>query len=124
MVGGGRVVGDVELLAEMRPEGRGELRATIRGDVGGNTKAGNPLMYEGLGAVGGGGRGHGNGLHPSGGAINDGEEMSVARRRRQGTHQIDVQVLKAGGGNRYGYRRPVHVAVTLGLQAPLCDFTF
>ena len=130
VVGGGRVVNDVELLAEMRPKSRGELRATIRGDVGGDTKAGDLLMYEGLCAVSGGGRGHGNGLHPAGGLVNDGKEMSVTRRWRQRTHQIDVQVLKACGGDRYGYRRPVHVAMNFGLLAgntllaPLCNFMF
>ena len=86
VVGGGRVVGDVELLAEVRPKGRGELRATIRGDVGGNTKAGDPLMNEGLGTVGGGGRCQRNGLHPACGAVYDGEEVGVACRWRQRTH--------------------------------------
>ena len=117
-------------MAKVRPKSRGELWATVRGDVGGDTKAGNPLMDEGLGTVGGGGRGHRNGFHPAGGAVNDGEEMSVACRRRQRTHQIHVQVLKAGGGDRYGYRGPVHVAVDLGLLAgetmltPLGNLTF
>ena len=123
-------MGDVELLAEVRPQGRGELRATIRGDVGGNTKAGDPLVDEGLGTVGGGGRCHRNGFHPAGGAVDDGEKVSVTCRWWQRTHEINVQVLKAGGGDQYGDRQPVHVAVDFGLLAgktllaPLCNLTF
>ncbi len=108
------MVGNVELVAEMEPESMSELGATVRGDVGGDAKTGDPLMYEGLGAVGCSGRGHGNVLHPADGAVNDGKEMSVACRRRQRTHQIDVQVLKVGEGDQYGYWQPVHVAVNLG----------
>ena len=60
---------DVELSAKAVPESRGELWATVRGDGGGNSEAGNPVVNEG--------RGEGNGLRPTGSTVNDGEEMGM-----------------------------------------------
>ena len=60
MVGSGGLMSDVEEAAEVEPEGGSKLRAAIRGDDGGNTKARDPGVNEGRSAVGGGGGGERN----------------------------------------------------------------
>ena len=56
MIGGGGAVVDVELVAKAVPESRGELWAVVRGDCGGSSKAGDPVVDEGRGTgVSGGG---------------------------------------------------------------------
>ena len=77
MVGGGGAVLDVELGTKAVPESRGELRAPVRGDGGGYSKAGNPVVNEGGGTSIGSGGGEGNGFWPTGGAVNNGEEMGM-----------------------------------------------
>lgn len=71
MVSRGGVVGDIEKGAEVGPEGRGELGASIRGDMVGNTMVGDPVMNQGGSTVGGGGGAKWNGCRPAGGAIDD-----------------------------------------------------
>ena len=51
MIGGGRLVSDVEKAAEVKPERGGKLRALVRGDDGGNTKAGDPGVNEGSSTI-------------------------------------------------------------------------
>ena len=60
MIGGSGAVLDVELSAKAVPESRGELWAMVRGDSGGNSEAGNPVVNEGrcTGIGGGGGDGY------------------------------------------------------------------
>ena len=77
VIGGGRAVLDMECGAKAVLEGRGELWATVRGDSGGNAKAGNLVVNEGSSTGVGCGGGEGNGLRPSGSAVNDGEEVSM-----------------------------------------------
>ena len=77
MVGGGGAVLYVELTAEAVPESRGELGTTVRGDGGGNTKAGNPVVNEGSCTGISGGGGERNGFRPQGCPVNDGEEMGM-----------------------------------------------
>lgn len=55
VIGSGGMMGNVEKGAEVGPEGGSELRAAVRSDVGGNTVVGDPVVDEGLCAVGGGG---------------------------------------------------------------------
>ena len=77
MIGGGGAVLDVELAAKAVPESRGELGTTVRGDGSGNAKAGNPVVNEGSCTGIGGGGGEGNGFWPTGGSVNDSEEMGT-----------------------------------------------
>ena len=77
VIGDSRAVLDMELGAKAVPEGRGELWAMVRGDSGGNAKAGNPVVNEGSGAGVRGGGGEGHGLRPPGSAVDDGEEVSM-----------------------------------------------
>lgn len=86
VIGGGRMMGDVEGLAEVGPEAGSELRAAIGGEVGRDAKASDPVVNEGVGAVGGGGGGERNGFTPAGGAIHDGEEVGMACRGWQGAY--------------------------------------
>ena len=53
------------------------MRAPVRGDSGGYSKASNPVVNEGSGTSIGGGGGEGNGLWPTGGAVNNGKEMGI-----------------------------------------------
>ena len=56
MVGGGGAVLDMEWATKAVPESRGELRAPVRGDGGGYSKTGNPVVNEGgFTSIGGGG---------------------------------------------------------------------
>ena len=82
-------------------ENPGQLVVPGRCDFPG-TKSHFETMNEGLGTVGRCSRDHENGLHPSGGAVNDGEKMCVSCRGGQGTYQIHVKMLKVSGGNRNG----------------------
>ena len=85
---------DVELSAKAVPESRGELWATVRGDGGGNSEAGNPVVNEGrctLTGISGGG-GEGNGLRPTGGMVNDGEEMGMLGGGGERAKEIHVNV--------------------------------
>ena len=77
MICGGGAVLDVELGAKAVPESRGELWAMVRGDCGGNSKSGGPVVDEGRGTGVGGGGGKRNGFWPMGGTVNDGEEMGM-----------------------------------------------
>ena len=77
MVGSGGAVLDVELAAKAVPESGGELRASVRGDGGGHSKAGNPVVNEGSCTSISSGGGEGNSFRPTGGAVNDGEEMGM-----------------------------------------------
>jgi len=89
MIGGGGVVCDVEKGAKVGPEGGGELRTTVRGDVARHTVARDPVVNE----VGGSGSGgEGNGVDPAGGAVHDGEKMGVSLGGRERTNQVDVKV--------------------------------
>ena len=83
---------DVELTAKAVPEGRGELGATVRGDGGGNSEAGNPVVNEGRCTGIGGGGGEGNGLRPTGGTVNDGEEMGMLGGGGERANEIHVNV--------------------------------
>ena len=78
VVGRGPMMPDPKNCAQALPEARDKLRATVRGQMGGDPKTGDPVGDEGVGAVGGGGGGHGNGLRPPGGAVQDGEEIFSA----------------------------------------------
>ena len=53
------------------------MRAPVRGDGGGYSKAGNPVVNEGGSTSIGGGGGEGNGFWPTGGVVNNGEEMGM-----------------------------------------------
>ena len=57
VIGGGGAVLNMELSAKVMPESGGELGTTVRGDGGGNSKAGNPVVNESscTGISGGGG---------------------------------------------------------------------
>ena len=77
MVGGGGAVLDVELATKAVPESRCELRAPVRGDGVGHTKVGNPVVDEGSCTSISGGGGEGDSFWPTGGAVNDGEEMGM-----------------------------------------------
>ena len=77
MVGGGGVVLDVELATKAVPESRGELRVPFKGDGVGHPKVGNPVVNEGGCTSIGSGGGEGNSFWPTGGAVNNGEEMGM-----------------------------------------------
>jgi hypothetical protein len=70
------------------------LWATVRGDNCRKTKAGNPGSEESGGAIGGGGRGKWDNFRPTGGAVNDGEEVSETMGRRKWAYEVNVNVGK------------------------------
>jgi len=117
MVGCGGAVGDVEGVAEVRPEGRGELRATIRSDDGRDAETSNPVVDEGVCAVGGGGRGERYRVWPASGAVDDGEKVCVTRGMRKGTDQVNVNVRKLLGRDRNDLGRNGGVLVNFGALA-------
>jgi hypothetical protein len=61
---------NIEESAEGFPKCGSELRATVRGDDVGNTKAGNPCVKQSGGTVGGGGGRKGNNFWPACGTVN------------------------------------------------------
>ena len=82
----------VELTAKAVPESRGELWATVRGDGGGKSEAGNPVVNKGRCTGIGGGGGEGNGLRPTRGAVYDGEEMGMLGGGGERANEIHVNV--------------------------------
>ena len=77
MIGGSRLVRDVEVRAKGDPEGRGELRIAVRSDSIRHTKTGDPVMHQRGGAILCHGGGQRNGLRPTGSAVNNGEKVGV-----------------------------------------------
>ena len=92
VISSGRVMLDVELVAEPMSEGRSELRAAVRGDGGRDTKAGTPVVNEGSCAGVGSGGGERNGLGPAGGGVNDGKEVCVLGRGWERADQVNVDM--------------------------------
>ena len=92
MVGGGGAVLDMELATKAVPESRGELRASVRGDGGGYSKTGNPVVNEGGCTSIGGGGGEGNSFWPTRSAVNNGEEMGMLGGGRKGAYKIHMNV--------------------------------
>ena len=76
---------DVEEAAEVEPEGGCKLWSPVRGDDGWNAKPRDPGMDEGGSAIGGGGGREESSFRPSGGAVNDSEEVGITSRRGEGT---------------------------------------
>ena len=85
MVGSGGLMSDVEEAAEVEPEGGSKLWSPVRGDDGWNAKPRDPGMDEGGSAIGGGGGREESSFRPSGGAVNDSEEVGITSRRGEGT---------------------------------------
>ncbi len=73
VIGSGGVMCDVEEGAKMGPQSRGELRASVGGDMRRNTMASNPVMYQGRSAVCGGGRRQGDSIRPAGSPVQGAE---------------------------------------------------
>ena len=67
----------MELGAKAVPESGGELGAAVRGDGGGDTEAGDLVVDKGRGTGVSGGGGKGNGFWPTGGTVNNSEEMGM-----------------------------------------------
>ena len=111
MVGGGGLMRDVEARAERSPESRGELRTSVGSDDVRYTKTSNPMMHQGGGTVIGGGGGQRNSLRPTGGSVDDGEQVGVARRGRKGTYQVHMNVGETSNWERNDRRAKVSVMV-------------
>ena len=108
---------DVKGVAEVRPEGRGEWRATIRSDDGWDAKTSNLVMDQGVYAVGGGGRGKRYRVWPASSAIYNGEQVGVTEGMRKGTNQVNVNVGKFLGRDWNVVGRNGGVAMDLGALA-------
>ena len=78
MVGGGEAVLDTLLLADVGPDGGGELMSLVRGELSWHAKAHHPCGDEGIGAHRGLHVLEGDSLNPAGSAINHREEVSAA----------------------------------------------
>ncbi len=62
-----------------------------------------------------GGRGRKrNSLNPTGGSVNDGENVGVALRGRKGSYQVNMNVGKTTGRDRNGNRGRGNVFVNFG----------
>ena len=86
VIGGGGLVRDIEVRTERDPQVRGELWATVRSDSVWHTKTGDPMMNQSGSTVRCHGGGQGNGLRPTGSAVNNSEEVGVARRGGEGAN--------------------------------------
>ena len=79
MVGGGRLVRDVEVRAEGNLQGRGELGLRLEVIISGTPKTRNPVVNQSGGTVRRHGGGQRNGFRPARSAVNKGEEVGVSR---------------------------------------------
>jgi hypothetical protein len=117
MIGSGGLVVNIEERAKVGPEGGSKLRATVRSNNSRKTKAGNPGGEEGGGAVGGGSRGKWDNFRPSGGAVNDGEEVSETVGRRKWANEVNMNVGKFLWWDRNVLWDSVSVVMNLGALA-------
>jgi len=117
VVGSGLVVDDPEDGAQALPHGGDKLGAAIGGQMGGDSKTGDPVGDEGVGTVGGGDGGHGDGLGPPGGAVHDGEQVLSPGGGRQGPNQVYVEVAEPPGGDRNGLHWGLRMAGDLASLA-------
>ncbi len=82
-----------------------------------NTKTGNPSGTQGIGTgVSGRGRKR-NSLNPTGGSVNDGENVGVPLRGRKRSDQVNMNVGKTTGRDRNRNRGRRDVFVNLGSLA-------
>ena len=112
--GSGLMMDDPKDCTQALPKGRDKLGATIRGQMGWDSKTGDPVHNEGVGTVGGGGGGHGDGLRPPGGEVHDGEEVLGPGGGRQAPDEVHMEVAKPPGGHGddldWGLRMPGDLA--------------
>ena len=90
------------------------MGAPNRSDVGRHAMAGNPMMNKCLGALSGGSVLERNGVGPAGRTVNNGEKMGKTSRRREGAHQINMEVGKpfCRDGNGLGWE--LNMAMNFG----------
>jgi hypothetical protein len=106
--------GNVEERGKVGPKGRHKLGTAVRGDGMRNTKAGNPSGTQGI-RTGACGRGRKrDSLDPTGGAINDGENVGVVLGGRKGANEVNMNVGKSTGRNRNRSRRWRNVLMDFG----------
>jgi hypothetical protein len=82
-----------------------------------NAKTGNEGGKEGFSTGFGGSGGKRSCFKPSGGAVNDGENVCVALRWRKSANQVNVNVGETTGRNGNGLRRGRDVSVDFCLLA-------
>jgi hypothetical protein len=85
---------NIEESAEGFPKCGSELRATVRGDDVGNTKAGNPCVKQSGGTVGGGGGRKGNNFWPACGTVNYSKNVCETLGGGQRANKIYMDVGK------------------------------
>ncbi len=109
--------GNVEEIGKVGPKGRNKLGTAVRGDGMWNTKAGNPSGTQGI-STGACGRGRKrDSLDPTGGPINDGENVGVVLGGRKGANEVNMNVGKTTGRNRNRSRRWGNVLMDFGSLA-------
>ncbi len=115
--GCGGDVGHVEERGKAGPKGGNKLGTTVRGDGMRNTKTGNPSGTQGI-STGLGGRGRKrNSLNPTGGPVNDGENVGMTLRGRKWPYHVNMNVGKTTGRDRNRSRRWGNVPVNFGSLA-------
>ena len=117
MIAGGHGVGDTQCVAEERPDLRCKLHSSVSCDVGRHTKPGNPALHQGICTGPGRCRLERNSLQPSGGSVNDGEDVCVALLGGwQRSHQVKMDVAEPPARDGDGLQRSSRL---LGNLAPL-----
>jgi hypothetical protein len=106
--------GYVEERGKVGPKGRNKLGTAVRGDGIGNTKTGNPSGTQGISTSAGGRGRKRDSFNPTGGPINDGENVGVVLGGRKGANEVNMNVGKTTGRNRNRSRRWRNVLMNFG----------
>ena len=93
MVGRGELVVDAQTRGELIPQVARKLTATVCDDGVRDAKTGDPMTDQGTGTGPGGNIRQGDCLKPPGITVNDGHQIGVTFRLREGPHQVKVQRL-------------------------------
>ena len=114
MVGRGHGVLGPEEVAELLPEGAGELAAAVRDDALRDAVVLDPAGDEGVGTLRCGDALEWDGNQPAGEPVNDSEQVGMALGRRQRTDDVDVQGVELASRRGEGLVGRLAVLLDLG----------
>jgi hypothetical protein len=105
---------DVEQAAQGGPQGGGELGPAVRCYDCRYSESAHPSLKQCICAVYCCSGGDGYRLRPTGGSVNDGEQIGKPFGWRQGAYQVHVDVAEMAGGYRDVLRGYLYMAVDFG----------
>ena len=100
VVGGGPIQLDAERVGHVGPQSRRTLGASVGGYHPGNAETGDPIIHQGGAQRWCRDVGNRDGFQPPSETVDNCQEIRASMGRGQRSDEIQVTVLKAGGGHR------------------------